>query len=62
MPKIYRHEKCPRFLKDGEIRAMLSSVDQNTAIGKRDFAILLILSNYGLRGIEIAKLRLDDIE
>jgi site-specific recombinase XerD len=62
MPKIYRHEKCPRFLKDDEIRAMLSSVDRNTAIGKRDFAILLILSNYGLRGIEIARLRLDDIE
>jgi site-specific recombinase XerD len=61
MPKIYQHEKCPRFLKDEEVRAMLSSVDQSTAIGKRNYAILLMLANYGVRGIEIARLQLDDI-
>jgi site-specific recombinase XerD len=62
MPKIYQHEKCPRFLKDEEVRALLSSVDQSTAIGKRNYAILLMLATYGVRGIEIARLQLDDID
>ncbi len=61
-PKIYKHEKCPTFLKEHEIRAMLSAVDQNSIIGKRDYAILILLSTYGLRGIEITRLRLEDID
>ena len=61
-PKIYKHEKCPSFLKGHEIKSMLSAVDQNSVIGKRDYAILMLLSTYGLRGIEITRLRLEDID
>ena len=61
-PKIYKHEKCPSFLKEHEIRATLSAVDQNSIIGKRDYAILMLLSTYGLRGIEVTQLRLEDID
>ena len=61
-PKVYKHEKCPSFLKEDEIRATLSAVDQSTTIGKRDYAILIMLSTYGLRGLEIVRLRLDDID
>ncbi|HUF08555.1 MAG TPA: site-specific integrase [Rhodothermales bacterium] len=40
---------------------MLEGVDRRTPVGKRDYAILLLLVTYGLRAGEVAGLRLDDI-
>jgi site-specific recombinase XerD len=61
-PKMYKHERCPRFLSKEEVEAMLSSVDRQTDVGRRNHAILMLLSTYGLRGIEVTRLRLDDID
>jgi site-specific recombinase XerD len=61
-PTIYKHERCPRFLTPAEVGSVLSAVDRHSACGKRDYAALLLLATYGLRGIEVARLRLDDIE
>ena len=61
-PRTYVREGCPRFLTASEVRAVQSSVDRRRRIGKRDYAILLLLATYGLRGIEVARLRLDDID
>jgi site-specific recombinase XerD len=41
---------------------MLEGVDRRTPGGKRDYAILLLLVTYGLRGREIAALTVDDID
>jgi integrase len=41
---------------------VLSEVDRRTPAGKRDWAILLLLVTYGLRGREVAALTLDDID
>ena len=41
---------------------MLEAVDRRTPIGKRDYAILLLLVTYGLRAREIAPMTLDDID
>ena len=41
---------------------MLEAVDRRTVRGRRDYAILLLLVTYGLRGHEVAKLTLDDID
>ncbi len=41
---------------------MLAAVDRRTPGGKRDYAILLLLVTYGLRGREVAALKLDDID
>jgi integrase/recombinase XerD len=41
---------------------VLAGVDRRTAAGRRDYAILLLLVTYGLRGREIAALTLDDID
>jgi len=60
-PRLYAHECCPRFITRPEIRAVLSSVDRRTALGLRDYAMLILLSTYGLRGIEVIRLRLNDI-
>lgn len=41
---------------------LLESCDRRTAIGRRDFAILTLLSRLGLRIGEVAALRLEDID
>lgn len=61
-PKIYRHEHCPKYLTSKEIQAVLSSIDRRTRIGKRDYAILILLATYGLRSKEAVQLKLDDVE
>jgi len=40
----------------------LASVDRRSPCGKRDYAMLLLLSTYGLRACEVAALTLDDID
>jgi integrase len=40
----------------------MAAVDRRSALGKRDYAILILLISYGLRAIEIARLALDDID
>ena len=40
----------------------MAGVDRRTACGRADYAILLLLVTYGLRGREVAALTLDDID
>jgi integrase/recombinase XerD len=61
-PRVYKHEQCPRFLTRAEIEAVLSVIDRQTPAGKRSYAMLVLLAVYGLRGIEVRSLRLDDID
>lgn len=61
-PRVYREEKLPRALPWNTVRALLRSVDRSLAIGKRDYAILLLIATYGLRSSEITNLKLDDID
>jgi len=60
-PRIYRGEKLPRTLDWEIVLSLLKSVNRCTAIGKRDYAVLLLLSTYGLRASEIVDLTLDNI-
>ena len=52
----------PRGLTAKQTAALLSSCDRRRAIGRRDYAILLLLVRLGLRAAEVAALRLDDID
>ena len=52
----------PRFLPPDQIELVLAHCNRRTAIGRRDYAILLLLARLGLRGGEVAALRLDDID
>jgi integrase/recombinase XerD len=62
MPQVYRLADVPRAITWDEVRHMLETVDRRTICGRRDYAILLLLVTYGLRGHEITKLTLDDID
>jgi len=52
----------PRAIGAEQIRQLLASIDRRTAIGRRDYAILLLLARLGLRSGEVAFLELDDID
>ena len=61
-PQAYRLSTVPRSITWGEVERVLTGVDRRTPCGKRDYAILLLLVIYGLRGREVAALTLDDID
>lgn len=61
-PRRYSFSNLPRSISWSEVRKMLETVDRRSMVGKRDYAILLLLVNYGLRAREVAALSLDDID
>ncbi|GAB3306674.1 site-specific integrase [Haliea atlantica] len=61
-PQRYRLANVPRSISWAEVRCLLESVDRRSAVGKRDYALLLLLVTYGLRAKEVAALTLDSID
>jgi integrase/recombinase XerD len=62
MPRVYRGERLPRSLPWETVQAFLAAIDRSTPMGRRDYAMFLLITTYGLRTSEVAALRLDDIE
>ncbi len=58
----WQGQSLPRGLEPDEVDKLLASCDQTTVTGRRDFAILTVLSRLGLRAGEVAGLSLEDIE
>ncbi len=52
----------PRAIAADQVHQLLISVDQSTATGRRNYAILLLLARLGLRSGEVVSLELDDID
>ncbi|MGD0109846.1 MAG: site-specific integrase [Rhodopila sp.] len=61
-PQHYRLADIPRSIGWDAVRRMLEQVDRRTAVGRRDYAMLLLMVTYGLRAREVAALTLDDID
>lgn len=61
-PQAYRLAGLPRSITWEDVNQVLAGVDRRAAVGRRDYAILLLLVTYGLRAREIAALTLDDID
>ena len=51
----------PTYLSAAQVRKALDGCDRETVMGRRDYAILLLLAKLGLRADEVATLTLDDI-
>lgn len=60
-PQAYRLAHLPRSISWDDVRRMLDAVDRRSALGKRDYALLLLMVTYGLRARELARLTLNDI-
>ena len=52
----------PRGLAAGQVRMLLDAHDLSTAVGLRDHAVLVVLARLGLRAVEVAGLRLGDVD
>jgi site-specific recombinase XerD len=52
----------PRAIPADQMNKLLASINRRTAMGRRDYAILLLLARLGLRASEVTFLELDDID
>jgi integrase/recombinase XerD len=61
-PRYRIDERPPRTLPWKQVQQILRSISRSQAPGKRDFAILLLLSAYGLGAAEVLSIRLEDVD
>lgn len=57
-----QHPLLRRSIDPDTLALLLDSCDRATAVGLRDYAILLLLARLGLRANEVAAMRLEDID
>lgn len=60
-PRIYRQEQLPRSLPWSTVEAFLRSINRDSPMGKRDYAMFSLMTTYGLRACDVVALTLDDI-
>ena len=61
-PRLYRGEKLPRSLPWNVVRKLLKSIDTSRPSGMRDYAMLCLVTTYGLRVSEVIDLKLEDLD
>lgn len=61
-PIVRPAERPHRTLPWEDVQRILRAVDRSTRCGRRDYALLLMMSSYGLGAGEIIRLTLDDID
>ncbi len=61
-PRAYRLSAIARSITADHVHRTLSVIDRRSKVGKRDYAMLLLLVVYGLRAREVAALTLDDLD
>jgi integrase len=52
----------PKYIPAEAVQRVLDKCDRQTAIGRRDYALLLLLARLGMRGGEVLRLNLEDID
>jgi len=56
--KANRQFKLPRTWNKEDVLAVLDSIDRGNPVGKRDYAILMLITRYGLRSADVKDLML----
>jgi site-specific recombinase XerD len=54
--------RLPKSLPPEQVERLLKSCDLNTPVGRRDYAILLLLARLGLRAGEVVVMTLEDLD
>jgi integrase/recombinase XerD len=57
-----RASLLPRGISRAHARALLDACDRRCALGRRDYALMILLLRLGLRRGEVARLTLDDVD
>lgn len=58
----WKLSSIPRAIPAHQVKLLLDSINRKTGMGRRDYAILLLLARLGLRGGEITALTLEDLD
>jgi len=59
---VWRLSSLPRYLPAPDVERVIAACDASTPTGLRDRAIILLLARLGLRGDDIVRLRIPDID
>ena len=64
VPRVrrWRLVDVPKYLKPAEVEALFASCDRTSPVGRRNYAVLLLLVRLGLRAGEVVRLELDDFD
>lgn len=62
VPRLSREFKLPSTYTTDEIKNLESSVDRTSVVGKRDFAIIVLASRYGIRRGDIAAMDVSNLD
>ncbi|MCX2934279.1 tyrosine-type recombinase/integrase [Mycobacterium sp. CVI_P3] len=57
-----RRSALPQWITRAEAQALLESCDRRSALGRRDYALIIALLRLGLRRSEVATLHIDDVD
>jgi site-specific recombinase XerD len=60
-PRLTQWAEPPQVLDHEMVEHLLGSVDRSTALGKRDYAMLLLAARYGLRASDIRSLQFEEV-
>jgi site-specific recombinase XerD len=60
--RVWKLANLPTYLSAAQVQKVFDGCDRTTAMGRRDYAILMLLGKLGLRANEVATLTLDDID
>lgn len=60
--RTWRFSTLPEPISTKQVQQVLDGCDRSSRIGKRNYAVLILLARLGLRANEIAMLRLEDID
>lgn len=61
-PRSIAAERPPRALPWPDVQRLLGAVDRNQRIGRRDYALLLLMATYGMGAAEVLHLKLEDVD
>ena len=64
VPRVasWRNASLVKALDPPALARLLAGCDRRTRVGRRDFAVLMLLSRLGLRGGEVAAIQLEDVD
>ena len=59
--KANRQFKLPQVWRQEDILTVLYSIDRGSPVGKRDYAILMLITRYGLRSADVKTMKLSSL-
>jgi integrase len=59
--KANRQFKLPRVWRREDVLTVLNSIDRGNPVGKRDYAILMLITRYGLRSADVKTMKLSNL-